>query len=121
MLALAQNQLAQNLHETNHRLGFWLESLVPDHEPPAAATPQQMAGLLSELLRAGEWLRTGLPQERDPELEAELGIYRQNVEHLRELLPSIQKLLLHEKARLEAGRAQVESATEWARSSRRTL
>jgi hypothetical protein len=121
MLALAPNQLAQNLHETNDRLRFWLENLVPDQTPPPAATLQQMAGLLSELLRAGEWLRTGVPQERDAELEAELGSYRRNVERLRELMPSIQKLLLREKARLEGERAQVQSKAEWARGSRSTL
>lgn len=141
MLAFAQNQLAQNLHETNQRLRFWLETLFPHEAPPAAATAPQMAGLLSELLRAGEWLRSGLPQsgmsqaglqpaglmqagltqETDPELEAELGTYRQNVERLRELLPSIQRVLLREKARLEAERAQIQAATEWAAGSRRTL
>jgi len=136
MLMLPQDQLARHLHETNDRLRFWLETLFPTEAPPAAATPQQMAGLLSELLRAGEWLRTGLPQAgvsqagvlqagllqgQDPELEAELGNYRQNVERLRELLPSIQKVLLWEKARLEAGRAQIQSAAQWAAGSRSTL
>lgn len=121
MPALAQSQLAQNLHETNHRLRFWLESLVSDGERPAAATPQQMAGLLSELLRAGEWLRPGLPQERDPELEAELGSYRHNVERLRELMPAIQRVLLSEKARMEVERTRVGSAVEWVRGSRQTL
>lgn len=121
MLALAQNQLTQNLHETNHRMSVWLESLGSDETVPTAATPQKMAGLLSELLRAGEWLRTGLPQEKDAELEAELSHYRQHVERLRGFLPSIQRTLLREKARLETERAQVESAAEWARGSRRAL
>lgn len=120
---LDQDQLAQNLHETNRRLRFWLDSLFPEQEPLSAAKPQQMAGLLSELLRAGEWLRRGLPreQDRDAELEAELGHYRRNVLRLRELLPSIHRVLLREKARLEAERSQVECAAEWARGSRRTL
>jgi hypothetical protein len=121
MLELAQDQLTQNLHETNHRLCVWLEGLGSDETVPVAATPQQMAGLLSELLRAGEWLRTGLPQQRDMELEAELATYRQNVERLRELLPSIQRVLLGEKARLEGQRTRVDSATEWVRGSRQTL
>ncbi len=120
---LEQDQLAQNLHETNRRLRFWLDSLFPEQEPPSAAKPQQMVGLLSELLRAGEWLQRGLPleQKRDPELEVELDHYRRNVLRLRELLPSIHRILLREKARLEAERAQVECAAEWARGSRRTL
>jgi hypothetical protein len=118
---LPQGELAQNLHDTNRRLRFWLDSLVPEQATAGAATPQQMAGLLSELLRAGEWLRAGLPQERDSELETELGNYRRNVERLRELLPFIQRVLLREKARLETERARVECAAEWARGSRRTL
>jgi hypothetical protein len=121
MLELAQNQLAENLHETNHRLRFWLESMFPGQERSAIASPQQMAGLLSELLRAGEWLRKGLPQQRDTDLEAELATYRQNVERLRELMPSILRVLLGEKARLEGERTRVESAAEWVRGSRQTL
>jgi len=64
---------AQHLHETNHRLKYWLEGLLPVQSEIPVATPEQMAGLLSELLRAGEWLRASLPRERNPELEAELG------------------------------------------------
>jgi len=48
--------LLLNLRETNRRLSFWLDSMVAPREQPAAS-PEQMAGLLSELLRAGTWLR----------------------------------------------------------------
>jgi|ERR1700682_2151964 hypothetical protein len=113
--------LTQNLHQTNDRLRFWLDSLAPEHAQPAPATPEQMAGFLSELLRAGEWLRSGLPQGKNPDLQTELCEYRMNVERLRELLPSIHRQLLSERSRLEAARAQVESAGEWARVSRQTL
>ena len=118
---LAQDQLARNLRETNRRLRFWLDSLARDQAPPGAATPQQTAGLLSELLRAGEWLRAGVPQEKDPELETELGNYRRNVKRLRELLPFIQELLLQEKTRLDAAHARPERAAECSQGSRRTL
>ncbi len=124
MSLLASGFLAQNLHETNSRLGFWLEGLRPrDQQAPSenrAATPEQMAGLLSALMRAGEWLRR-LPAVREPELELELSKYRRNVERLRELLPSIHDTLLRERARLEGERVRLESATEWARGSRQTL
>jgi len=113
--------LAQDLHETNNRLRFWLDSLVLDRAEPALTKPEQMSGLLSELLRAGEWLRAGLPQEKDAELEAEIGEYRRNVERLREYLPQIQHQLLKERARLEGERTQIQSAVEWARVSRQTL
>jgi len=121
---LASDRLAENLRETNSRLGFWLESLLADETrmvgAARAATPQQISGLLSELMQAGEWLRQ-LPAEKDPVLERELSDYRRKVERLRDLLPLIHNTLLRERARLEQQRARVESATEWARRSRQTL
>ncbi len=121
MLTSVHPTLEQKLHETNDRLRFWLDSLVLDRAEPALTKPEQMSGLLSELLRAGEWLRTGLPQERDAELEAEIGEYRRNVECLREYLPFIHRQLLNERARLEGERAKIQSVTEWARGSRQVL
>jgi hypothetical protein len=129
MPLLAHTELAQTLVETNTRLRFWLDSLTPEAAPsvtppcvtPArAATPQQMAGLLSELMRVGQWLRT-LPTERDATLEQELSQYRKNVERLRVVLPSIHGALLRERGRLEQERARVAAAAEWARRSRQTL
>jgi hypothetical protein len=74
MPLIVSQTLAQNLHETNARLTVWLDSLVADSassSPEArGATPQQMAGLLSELMRAGEWLRA-LPNPPERELEKE--------------------------------------------------
>ena len=129
LMPLAPAELAQTLHDTNTRLCFWLDSLKLDSAPPdqrpRAATPQQMAGLLSELMRTGQWLRT-LASEKDPTLDhptldQELNQYRKNVERLRALLPSIHSTLLEERARLEQERARVESAAEWASCSRQTL
>ncbi len=122
--------LSQSLRETNHRLSFWLDSMVAARGQPALATPEHMAALLSELLRAGAELRAkpltpGKDNPElsalDPELERELAEYRRHVERLRQLLPSIHTQLLAERARLEAQRARVRSAAEWARASRQTL
>jgi hypothetical protein len=130
MPALAPAELSSTLHETNARLRVWLDSLVPaattpdrsSDLPPRAATPQQMAGLLSELMRAGQCLRT-LPGEgeKDAALDRELSEYRANVERLRTLMPSIHSTLLAERARLEQERARVQSAADWASRSRQTL
>jgi hypothetical protein len=123
MMPALSTDLSQQLHETNCRLGFWLDSLSDSMRPVseiAAATPQQMASLLSELMIAGQKLRA-LPAKRDAGLEKEVAAYRENVERLRELLPSIHRTLLRERARLEQERARVESAAEWARRSRQTL
>jgi hypothetical protein len=145
MPALAPAELSQTLHETNVRLRFWLDSLTPGATPPntmpaipvvplpdqpRAATPQQMAGLLSELMRAGQCLRAlpkegegegGGHDEKDAALGQELSQYRTSVERLRALLPSIHHTLLEERARLEQERARVRSAAEWASRSRQTL
>lgn len=118
-------ELAQTIRETNARLRFWLDGLAPDPAQPgpppgSAASPQQMAGLLSEMMRAGQWLRA-LPGDKDALLAEELSEYRKNVERLRAVLPSIHGALLRERARLEQERARVESAAAWASGSRQTL
>jgi hypothetical protein len=135
-LMLARADLAQIFQGTNARLALLLDSLIPDQAPsqlplnppsstrsnlaPRAATPQQMAALLSELMQAGQWLRS-LPSEKDVALERELSQYRKQVERLRAVLPSLQQTLLGERARLERERARVVSAAEWACRSRQTL
>lgn len=124
----APDILAQNLRETNARLNLWLDSLVATSASPSphtrAASPRQMASLLSELMRAGEWLRdmhNSGGQNQDAAVEQELTEYRRNVERLRDLLPSIHGALLKERCRLEQERARMESAAQWARGSRQTL
>jgi hypothetical protein len=117
------SSLSHNLRDTNHRLAFWLDSMVPGPGQPAIITPEHMAALLSELLRAGAGLR-GEPiptKGDDAELDGELELYRSHVERLRALLPSLHSQLLGERARLEAQRTRVQSAAEWARASRQTL
>lgn len=121
MPLLSEGQLTENLRQTNIRLRFWLESLAPDPPHPTPPTPQLISGLLSELLRAGEWLRSGLPEQHDLQFQAELGEYRRNLERLRDRMPGIHSHLLGERARLEAERTRIESAVEWAQGSRQTL
>jgi hypothetical protein len=115
--------LLQSLRDTNRRLSFWLERMLPQHGQPVVATPEHMAALLSELLLAGASLRTEpvSARRKNPELDRELEAYRGNVQRLRDLLPSIHSQLLAERARLEVQRARVKSAAEWARASRQTL
>jgi len=123
MPLLAPTALAQTLRETNVRLSYWLDSLIPDPATlgtPHVATPDLMAGLLSELMIAGQRLRA-LPSERDAAFDAELSEYRKNVERLRTVLPSIHGTLLRERSRLEQERKRVESAAAWACGSRQTL
>jgi hypothetical protein len=122
MMPSATTHATDDLHETNRRLRVWLDSLLPAAAdgPPVVASPQQMNGLLSELMRAGICLRAS-SERRDAELEQEANEYRGQVERLRALLPAIHAALLAERARLEQERDRVQSAAEWARASRQTL
>lgn len=120
---LASGGFVLELREVNRRLRMWLDSLLPQAVPCLATrvpTPDQMSGLLSELLRAGECLRNR-PRETDCELEAEVREYRVQVKRLSELLPFLQRALLSERARLEREREQVKAAQHWASASRQTL
>lgn len=114
---------AHDLRETNRRLLGWLDRMSAEWEPACLATTEDIAALLAELMRTGAELR---PQRipnpgADPEFDRELEHYRGLVERLRELLPSIHGQLMAERARLEAQRARMSSAAEWARTSRQTL
>src|SRR5260370_37317442 len=101
--------LSHNLRDTNHRLRFWLDSMVPGPGQPTCITPEHMAALLSELLHAGAGLRAKpLPAKgEDPELEAELETYRSLVERLRELLPRIHGPLVAERDQFVTQRTPV--------------
>lgn len=115
------DHLTSELREHNRRLHHWIDTLLEGSAsqlPPAA--PQQIEGLLSELIHVGKWLR-GRPVETDAELENELAEYRIQVERLRLLLPSIHRALLAERSRLEHERARLQVASEWIRRSRQTL
>lgn len=114
---------SQSLRDANRRLSFWLDSIGTNPGRPAPPTSENMAALLSELLRVGAGLRAQpLPLKgSDPELDEELDTYRRNVERLREILPSIHTQLLVERARIEAQWARIHSAAQWARASRETL
>jgi len=120
----ASEFLTLSLRETNSRLRDCLDCLTADpaspHEAEPVVRPQELAVLLSELMRAGARLRS-LPEKKDAALEFELGAYRTQVERLRDFLPAIQRSLLRQRARIEQERSRVQSAVEWARRSRQTL
>lgn len=118
MHSLGEDPLTENLRQTNRRLRFWLESLDSD---PAHPAPQLISELLSELRRAGVWLRGARPEECGARFQVEMGEYRQNLERLRDRMPAIHRCLLAERARLEAERTRIESAVEWVQGSRQTL
>jgi hypothetical protein len=113
---------SENLRATNHRLSVCLQSMFASRSS-MMVTPEHMSLLLSELLRVGAELRAKpIPDKgSDPELDEQMETYRLHVQRLRELLPSIHGHLLAERSRLEAQRARVRAAAEWATTSRQTL
>lgn len=114
--------LAEALRESTRRLADWMAALFPEGSPLSAqpASPQQMSGLLAELMKTGQRLRQEAHLE-DPALAVEVAAYRWQVERLRDRLPAIQRALVEERSRLEQERARLRSASEWARRSRETL
>jgi hypothetical protein len=129
MPGVDQKQFIFELRESSRRLRRWVELLISASNSsseflPSSAlpvpTPEQMSGVLSELLRAGEYLRSR-PKESNPALEDELADYRRQLERLRDHLPLIHRSLLNQRARLEHERECVQAAAEWARASRQTL
>ena len=118
----SQEHLAQDLHESTHRIRNVLGEILaePSRGARNVTSPQQISVLLSGLMRAGERLRD-LPSKRDRKLEDEISAYRNEVERLRSCLPAIQASLLAERARLEHDRERLNGAAAWARASRQTL
>jgi hypothetical protein len=67
--------------ETNRRLHFYLDSIVPRQEQSAVKTPEHVSALLSELLRASAGCRPESIPARgyDLELDERLEECRRNV------------------------------------------
>jgi hypothetical protein len=124
MAIVSMSRLALELRETNRRLRSCLESAGASSNAAGSKlrvpTAGEISALLSELLRAGEWLRRR-PDSTDPALEFELTQYREQVERLRTLLPLMHRSLLDERARLEQEQERLSTAAHWARVSRQTL
>lgn len=114
--------IIQSLRVANHNLRAGLARLQdgPDRYPAPAHA--EFAGLRAEILRATDCLRSGDGNvSADPQLGKELSEYRNYVEQLVRVLPSVSGRLLTEKARLEAARAQVAKTAAWAQASKKTL
>ncbi len=118
------NQTAQELYEINARLERWLAALSPPCTNTGArlrtATPEQLNGLLSDLVQVGGRLRQ-LLSEPDTRIEHELTKYRANMIRLRDLLPAIRRTLLEERSRLETEQERGRSVAQWALRSRQTF
>lgn len=112
----------ETLQQVNEYLRSTLIRLRPQQKHCSTIRPQDFSDILSQLLRAGDCLRS-LPahSEAGAALEKESLEYRSNLEELKDFLPDLHGRLLAEKSRLESAQIHVASAVAWARASKKTL
>jgi hypothetical protein len=113
-------ELLQRLNQANQTLSKVLALLTNGGSGQVAITPDDLAGMLAELLRVGEWLKDRRIRENDSEVAWAIREYRGHLELLGMLMPSLHAQLLTERARLEAERSHLEAASAWAGTSRDT-
>ena len=109
----------QIMQEANRKLGVLLEAMR-NNISGEALTTRNLAAVLAEVLRVGEWMGVRAVAESDRDLQLELDAYCQKLHQLREAMSRIHARLLTERARLETERAHLETATAWARGARTT-
>ena len=114
-MAIAEDM--PDLCRVNRRLEAALTRLTATENPPDAAA-EELAELLAEMSRVGEWLRVAGQRE---DLHAGIAAYRENLRPLQSLLPSLQARLLTERARLEAQRSHLCAASAWSKASKDSL
>jgi hypothetical protein len=112
----------QSLRVVNRNVRATLARLQGEPNRSLAVAPAEFAGLIAELLRATNCLLHCDPHPpAEVEFEKEISEYRNTLEQLAKVLPSVSGRLLTEKARLEAARARLANAAAWAQASQKTL
>lgn len=110
------------LRQVNGKIRSAIDRFRPERTHCLAIKPEDLSGLLGDLVRAGECLRKladSPPQ--GPEWKEERSRYRSNLEELNLLLPDFHQRLQAEKSRLQIAQKHVNSAASWAGASRETL
>ena len=112
----------ETLRQVNDNLRSGLVRLCPEQKHCSTITPQDFAGLLSNILRAAQCLqRLRTQSEASTAIEEESLEYLTNLEKLKDFLPDLRGRLLAEKSRLESAQTHVAAAAAWARASKKTL
>ena len=106
----------QSIEDTNRNLDSLIE-ILRRAQKSFSVTPEHMATLLAEVLRAGEWLRSALARNAQGRMADELARYCLRLEQLRHLLPTLQAQLLTERSRLQAEKNHLEGTAAWSRSA----
>ncbi|HEX3353813.1 MAG TPA: hypothetical protein VHS34_13420 [Terriglobales bacterium] len=113
---------SDNLRLINCRVREMMFRLQPGQAADELSACRELESLLAELTRTAAWLRRVPPAAlEDVDLAQEISDYRQNLEQLQTLLPTIQQQLLATKIRLELAGNHVTAARAWANASQGTL
>jgi hypothetical protein len=116
------NTVAESLRIANGQLRGVLSRLQTDANAPWLLKPGDLSDLRAIVSHATGCRRSlasgAVP---DAELENEICEYRNNLEKLAQVLPSVQGSLLAEKARVQNAQLHVAATNAWAQASKRTL
>ena len=82
------SELLQRLRQANRTLSAAIVLLNAPARAGIGITPEQLAGVLSELLRVGEWLQRKAVPQNDPEVAVAVQQYRESLQQLQSLLPA---------------------------------
>jgi hypothetical protein len=112
----------ETLRLTNGRVRDLMTRLHPTASDPALVNLQDFYDLMGELARDAQWLRGVSPASMlETEMAREVSTYRSSMEQLQKMLPTIERHLLQEKARLESEHSHLKAAADWADASKKTL
>ena len=119
------------LRDLVKQLGSWADTLESQSARQAVATPEDIMGILSAMLRANKMMQQQTVQQdpgqafthRAPHIDPDPTIagYRGAMQRIRELLPQLEARLLEERVRLETEQARIRATMGWAQTSRRNL
>ena len=109
-------RLMEVLPETIRSLNCLLRHLATGLKEKEAAskTGPELAALLPELLRVGEWVQSSVNARPDREMAGELLEYRTRLEELYGALPELHAQLLVERVRLQNENDHLKNASQWA-------
>ena len=128
--------LTNGLGDLVEQLRSWADTLESQSARQAVATPEDIMGILSAMLRANRMMQQQTVHQqtvqqdpgeasthRDPHIDPDPTIagYRGAMQRIRELLPQLEARLLEERARLETEQARIRATMGWAQTSRRNL
>ena len=111
----------EDIHCATQKVQGLIALVLPVSSTSSMIDAKLFAGLLESMGRANQWLGVRACEVREVDLEKEIAEYRQNLERLGQLLPTIQGKLLIEKARLQQARLHLEGAVAWTQARKKTL